>query len=748
MTSPFPGRVPACLLAVLAALLGTLVTAAPGAAAAEAASARTPLRVSIETLTPSAIPEHGRVTLSGTVTNRSDHTWNNLKAYLLVSSSPITDRAQLADAADSDPAAEVGGRLASEGLYEVLGDLEPGAAVPYQLSVPRQDLGIDGSPGVYWVGVHVLGEDDNGRDSVADGRARTFMPLVPAAAQRAGARTRLSVVVPFKEPVHRGAAGRLFRANRWEHLVGPDGRLDRLLGLGSQSRQPVTWVVDPAVLDAVESIARDNPKLDTGPTTDSSGDGGSTGPSPAPSPSASDDPIDGGDVGSSSEPSPEAQQARAWLDEFRQQAPLHTVMRVPYGDLDVASVLDSRMRATYRRASDLSAQAMARYGASAASAIVDPTTGSLPGKALRRVPTETPVLLSDSAYPDESGPVLRQVDRSPVVLVDRQAGSGGPRPNARFAALALRQRILSEAALHALGPTHGQPLVVSTPQYWNPGRAWSQSAFFDGLSQPWLALVDLPSTVASDRSKEVDPHPPVYSKADRKSDLPLANLLASGRLDETGRSFAALLTLNDTVDDELARIAMLSSSSAARDRPQKSLNQVTSTLDYVRAQMSEVHVEGPPFVMMSSQEGAISIRVVNDLEEPVTVGISAQARGGGLQVSKPDPVKLGPGERTAIRLEARSADIGVHSVTVFATTTDGTPVGGTAQFNVRTSHVSTVIWVIIGAGGAVLFVAIVVRLVRRVRRRQRTPGPLLPRDETPSAADPADPSGPHDRVSP
>jgi hypothetical protein len=42
--------------------------------------------------------------------------------------------------------------------------------------------------------------------------------------------------------------------------------------------------------------------------------------------------------------------------------------------------------------------------------------------------------------------------------------------------------------------------------------------------------------------------------------------------------------------------------------------------------------------------------------------------------------------------------------------------------------VSTVIWVIMAAGGVLLFVAIVVRLYRRIRRRKATHGPRLPRD--------------------
>ncbi len=51
---------------------------------------------------------------------------------------------------------------------------------------------ISGDPGVYWIGVHALGASADGRDLVADGRARTFIPLVHAGAgatpQRAGLR--------------------------------------------------------------------------------------------------------------------------------------------------------------------------------------------------------------------------------------------------------------------------------------------------------------------------------------------------------------------------------------------------------------------------------------------------------------------------------------------------------------------------------------------------------------------------------
>jgi hypothetical protein len=155
---------------------------------------------------------------------------------------------------------------------------------------------------------------------------------------------------------------------------------------------------------------------------------------------------------------------------------------------------------------------------------------------------------------------------------------------------------------------------------------------------------------------------------------------------------------------------------------------VDSTNDYVRSQMQQVRVEGPSFVMMSGGEGPIQLTLVNGLDEPVRVGITARTRSSDLEVSEVEPVTLGPGRRTAVRLEVRSSDIGVHAVTLLATDADGRPLGSLTQLSVRTSRVSTVIWVIMAAGGALLFLAIVIRLVRRVRRRKATHGPRLPRD--------------------
>ena len=724
----------ACLLAALATAVGAVVLLTPTVPAAAAATTRAPLRVSVETLSPAVVPTTGRITLTGQVTNRSAETYTDLKAYLFTSGTPMTDRTALEDSARTPEDAPIGTRVTTEGLYDVIGDLAPGETTSYRVSVPRSSLQITGQPGVYWIGVHVLGADPDGVRATL-GRARSFVPLVP----RGTPRTRLALMVPVRNEVRRGAAGRLLGIRSWQRSLSPDGRLDRLLNLSGRATAPVTWVVDPAVLDAARSVAQDNPKIDPGPTGDSSsGPSGSASPSPSASPS--DGSTDTGDVGSASEPSPEAVSARAWLEEFRRQAPTHTVTSVPYADLDVASALGTRLRDLYQQARKLSVETMTSHGVERSLPVVDPLSGRLPAAALAGIEPDTTVLLEEGAFPRAQRTVLTGNGRAPVVREDQYAGTGGPRPNARYAALAVRQRLLSDAALHALSPSADQPIVVSTPPYWNPGKAWSAADFFAGLDQPWLRMVDLPAVV-SDAS--IPPGPdtsgediPSYPRSDREAQLPLANLLATERLSATGETFDRTLPDNDTVAGTIARIAMLASSQNVRDDADRALSQVNSTNDYVRGQLQSIRIEGPSFVMMSSETGPIQVTLVNGLDQPVKVGIATQTRSSGLTIEKFDPVTLGAGKRTAIRLQATSSDIGVHAVTLIATDSEGNPLGSLTQVSVRTSRVSTVIWVIMAAGGVLLFLAITVRLVRRVRRRKATHGPRLPRDEPPAGATP------------
>src|SRR3954463_6119268 len=129
------------MAAALAALMvaSVLPLLQPGEAAAADQVTATPLTVQLTGLTPSTIPEKGRIVLAGTVRNDSDEIWSAINVHPFVSGQPMTEREQLTSAASSDPGVEVGDRLIGPGQFDAIGDLVPGQGMPFRISLKVKD---------------------------------------------------------------------------------------------------------------------------------------------------------------------------------------------------------------------------------------------------------------------------------------------------------------------------------------------------------------------------------------------------------------------------------------------------------------------------------------------------------------------------------------------------------------------------------------------------------------------------------
>ena len=165
----------------LALLIGlpTLLVAWPSTASADAAPApvNTPLLVTIDSMTPSALPEQGPIQIQGTVTNQDDVAWEAINLYPFISSAPMTTRLELAEASELPAEEFVGVRITD--VDDKVELLEPGASQAFSISVPRSLITpeITGDPGVYWFGVHALGESVNApREPDAARRSPTVAP--------------------------------------------------------------------------------------------------------------------------------------------------------------------------------------------------------------------------------------------------------------------------------------------------------------------------------------------------------------------------------------------------------------------------------------------------------------------------------------------------------------------------------------------------------------------------------------------
>lgn len=678
---------------LLAGLLAFAVLLPPGSTPATAADddpEPTPLTVTLTTLSPSTIPESGPIALTGTVRNDSDETWSAINVHPFVSRSPITSRDELAAAAQTDETAEVGTRLVEPGEFDPIGDLPPGASAYFRISLPRRVLGITGAPGVYWIGVHALGQNADGRDGVADGRARTFMPLVAP-----GARTAVSVVVPVRAKVRYAPDGRVVSAGAWARSFR-EGRLSRIAGLiRSAGVSPVVVLLDPALLDVAAAIAAGNPPLTLGPEPEGSEEKEeSETPSPSAASRAADRLADS-----------DRTAAQAWLTEILAGARTHSALALGYADPDT-SALARRRPQLLERAAGLSRSALERHSLSAVPAVAPPD-GWLDEDALGALPVDTTVLVSD-----HGAPRMRSLWSSgqghPLVFADSDAAAGGPAPEPTQSALAVRQRILAEAALRA---TIVDPMVVSLPADWDPGPDWAAADFFAGLRTPWLDLTGL----------QPRPGAPVfdaglpYPQAQRQAEIGSRNVAATRALTDTGRVLGSLLAEQNDLTATLAGIALTGVSLQARGDRAAARERVLAADVAARGTMSGVEVQGTDFVTLSGGSGTLTVTLVNRLDQPVVAGVRAHASDPDLRISAAKPQRLEAGQRAVVRLHAEAAGIGVRTVVISPVTEDGDPLGTSLTFSLRTSQVGRLIWAILLASAGLL----IVMILRRVRRGLR-----------------------------
>lgn len=721
---------------VAAALAGLLLTPPVTAGETKATSKATskvdaaPLEVTLETLSPSTLPRRGPMRVSGSVTNVDDQAWTTINLYSFISDAPMTTTAELADAATAGSEDFVGERVTDPGPYYTIEQLAPGETRDFSFSVPRKRIAVESprgvavdAPGVYWFGVHALGQAAEPRDEFADGRARTFLPLVPETSRSVDT----ALVLPVRRSVQHEADGRIANLTRWTRTFGGTGQLRRIADFGTTAGDhPISWLVDPAVVDAAVRIGEGNPPRTIEPTIEpEEPDGGESGsPSPSEDPEATDDATDGeADEGASPDTGTEdpavteaaAAAATDWLARLQSALDGHEVLGLPYGDLDVAGAA-SHDPATYRAARDRTGTELAPWGLPM-TPVIAPPSGFLSTAALDLADTGTQVLVSDQVFGDrtDNAPTVARTDGHAMVVASSGAASGGPGPGDPLSPLSVRQRIVSEAAVRLLTPGR-KPLVAVLPQGWAPETSYG---FFDGLDTGWLRLTTV-DDIARRTGREVPADRIVYPDSQREAELDPLDFAAANGLAEAGAMLQNLLTLNDQVGTDVQDEALTDVSYANRRLPLVSRASAVRSRAWIEQRLGSVTVEAPKAVILSSGSGRFSATVTNGLDQPVTVRLEAQTDPALEVVVPDDDVEIAPHSRSTILLNASSSAIGVRNVTLLLTDSDGVPIGSSDSLPIRSNRVSNVIWLILGTGVALLFATIVVRLVRRIRTATRS----------------------------
>ncbi len=429
-----------------------------------------PLLVHIDTIDP-VLPKTGDVEITGTVTNVSQDTYTRINLHAFSSETPILSSPSLVSSAASEPGEFVGPRVTEPGTFYTVAELAPGQTAYFSDSVPVELLAMDpNEEGVYWIGVHAFGDGAVPRDGIADGRARTFIPARPSSDNTC--RGLGHPLDPQPRLVHRRGQdrrtrplGTAARGGRQPRQRARHGRLRRRYAV-QLPRRPgrADRPAPPGARQPARSIAPD-------PTV--------AGQEPAPTETAS--PEDGASESADAEetltpptapsdPEPTAEEqalkaaAGAWFERFKTLVGSQPVLTLPFGDLDVsAAVRNDPIR--YDQAVARSTEVMGALADGIPSRpAVAPADDALSPEAIQYVAPDAVILLGDSAFdlpPETTNSVVRMLGHK-LLVTSTAAESGGPGPTAATDPLALRQRLISEAALRTLDEDPA-PLIVTLP---------------------------------------------------------------------------------------------------------------------------------------------------------------------------------------------------------------------------------------------------------------------------------------------
>ncbi|MGN0063481.1 MAG: DUF6049 family protein [Nocardioides sp.] len=727
------------LTLVTAPLLAALQSVAlPASAAAKPRAAEAdPLLVHIDQV-PDTIPASGTFRVDGTVTNNTDEQWLAINLHLFNSSVPLANADLLAESAAQDPNEYFGDRITETGSFARVEVLEPGQSASFRITVTVEQMGLVGAQaGVYSVGVHAFGDSSTPRDTVADGRARTFVPVVDPGKRQ----VEVSVVVPVRGEIWFTPEGRLDRVERWKRSLSPGGRLHTLLEL-DDADVSVSWLVDPAVLAAVSRLAAGNPARSSDPVDSPTESPGTDDPSPTgtTSPSSPDTgtpsweedarvtpvhpPLPEGTELSEAE-AEVAQVATDWLAEFRDVTEGGDVLALPYGDVDVSAAA-RHQPGTVAAAVKRSKEVMDLLEIPSRSAIA-PRTGLLSAEAAATVPEDTLVLLSDTAFtlaPSAPDGVVDLAGRTTVVT-SAAAATGGPGPTTATDPLALRQRLVSEAALR-LTSDEPSPVVLVLPSGWTPE---DPSRLLEGIESRWLSVAPVRS-LAVNQTKPVSTDQLSYSESDAEEELPEYVFSRAKDLTKAAELFENVLTRLTTVVGQASDEAYVSVSEGRRANPQDSALHLSDTARTFFEQLTRITVEVPRAITLTSASGTVGATIVNGIDQPVTVRL-ATTSDDGLEIDDAGEVQIAPGARHRLLLNVRATRQGRHDVHLLVTSVDGVPLGAQTSLPLRSSIISDKVWGALATAAGLLFVTVTYRIVRRIRgvRAGDPVRPPLPGDD-------------------
>jgi Family of unknown function (DUF6049) len=696
-------------IALAAVAFVAVLSALAGPALAGVRAARTvvqpsqPLAIEISKISPAVPTETSTLTVSGVIRNTGSTRIGQVEVVLAVGTAPLTFRGQLQQVEEG--ALPQPTRPVSAGRAVLDGEIDPKDFAPFRLAVPISALGLpatEAGRGVYQLDLTAIAP----QSAVPGSTVTTFLPWVPNA--EAIAPTKLAWLWPLVGRPVRDSAG-IFNNDRLAASLGPGGRLRGLVDAAAGS--PVTWVVDPDLLETAEQMSQGyRVRVRGGSTTAGSG----------------------------------REAAAEWLDRLRAAIGNSEIVSLPYGDVDLTALRRNLLTEDISEANALGAEtARLVLHRPTISDVAWPPGDVTDGPTMEavRASGQHAIILADSALPpavsltytpDGRGRLTTEAGDLDALLTDSglsavlRTGSGS---EPGVGALMI-QRFLAETALITLQrPNDARSLVVAAPRYWSVDPQTAGQLLDAVATTPWLTSVPLGAV----RAVEPPAVPRVvaeYPASARAAELPGSYLTTVRRMRTQLLDFTEVLSAPDPTEHAYTA-ARLRAESAAWRRADGEPGVTAAGRSYLRrvaanltALRGKVSIVSGGTVTLSSHTGTIPVTVRNELPQPVSIQVFVDStREDRLQVEQPDLAVVPAGGVAQISVRAEAVANGLVEVRAQLHNEGGEPISDTQSIRVQVTNYGTLGSVIIAAATALLFISATTRIVRRSfagRRRRAT----------------------------
>ncbi len=666
------------LLALLLSLLLLSGAGAPASATARQVDTDT-VTISVARMTP-LDPQPGKtLRMSGRMRNRSDAPVTDIQVRLLLSSTPLATRSEITTVVDGATDRDGPPTLA---VSEPIASLAPRTGAGWSVELPLDSLPL-GSPGVYVVGLEVIG---TGTDGLAQrlGLTRSFLPWYPEGTVQP---TRLAWLWPVTAAPDR-ALNEVQLSERTAAEMATGGRLERIVAGAGDTR--ITWVFDPCVLQTAEGM------------------------------------VDGYQV--TGEPGPVAgaggPAATQWLAAVRQAASTQSAVATAYALPDATALQRAEMdetvvAATERAAADVSAEVRTTVD----EVLAWPTGGVTTPGAMRlfRDGGATGILLSDASLPANPGLTYTPDGFTtwgglPVTLADSGLSAALAMPQTTGPeALLARQRFLAELGMIAGElPDDPRAVVASADPLWSPRTSFLRQTLRALDQVSYARLVTLAS--ARRQASEVPRTRIPYGPLQRSAELSREYLAALAGQQRSARRFEAILS--EPTDLGYEQGVMRQAAGAWRTDEQGGIALQRTVSGQLDVLTSDVRVATTGTFTLPGDTGRIPVTVANDLDQDVTVGIrletTEQAR---LQSAAIEPFEVEAGRKVSLEVEAKVIGSGTLPVRIQLTTPSGRRYGEPVTVQVRTTAYSRAAAYVVSGAFVILAFLLGMNFVRRSKAR-------------------------------